>query len=105
MLDFRKSKLWELNPGPSNVSFEDFTPQTTKIKFEIGLVLPLGVEPRTNTSRDPIWLGASTTNNYKSNLLQMPRVTLCFRVAPKKSLAECDLLVTTGNDGGDRYTR
>ena len=47
------------------MNFEDFTPQTTKIKFEIGLVLPLGVEPRTNTSRDPIWLVASTTNNKK----------------------------------------
>jgi hypothetical protein len=87
------------------VGFEDFTPQTTKIKFEIGLVLPLGVEPKTNTSRDPIWLVASTTNQYKSNLVQIPRVTVSLRLTPKKCLAECDLLVTTGNDGGDRYTR
>jgi hypothetical protein len=87
------------------VNFEDFTPQTTKIKFEISLVLPLGVEPRTNTSRDPIWLVASTSNQYKSNLEHMPRVAISLRLAPKKCLAECDLLVTTGNDGGDRYTR
>ena len=87
------------------MNFEDFTPQTTKIKLEIGLVLSLGVEPRTNTSRDSIWLDASTTNHEKSNLLQMPRVAVSLRLAPKKCLAECDLLVTAGNDGGDRYTR
>jgi hypothetical protein len=65
----------------------------------------MGVKPRTNTSGDAIWLVASTTNHYKSNLVQIPRVTLYLTLAPKKCLAECDLLVTTGNDGGDRYTR
>jgi hypothetical protein len=36
------------------VNFEDFTPEATKIKFETVVVLPLEVEPETNSSRDPI---------------------------------------------------